>query len=1194
MANLYPPSLQLDRTADSANKLDHFGIAGWTSADADVDLFMNGTLLATVHANSSGRYEYQLASWPTFGTHEFLATARDANGNSATSSALSVNLQPEAPAIPTLGSPYSSREGDYVWLRPDYFYLNGSTSPGATVRIQMNDVPILAVRADANGSWDALVPHLNDGIYSFSTTATNNFGTSSSISAWKVRVDGHAPAMPTFWLGNGGKQVFIGDYAEFDGTAEALSTIILSNNGNELGRTNVGADGHWSLRLTLPVGSYQASVIASDKANNHSAATAPLAFSVVPDVDPAASSATQAQLDIGSSIQGLLAQPGDHDWYRVKLDAQTLYQFAFTGAESHAGTLDTTINSVNEPYLRLWEQVAPGEFNQVGQTVVPLGSAPVTIQFNPSHAGDYYLDMGSSYMSGSYTLSASLLVHDDYGDTADSSRALAIGEQLNGKIDYAGDTDLFALSLKAGVTYTVKFDSSETAPDQLYRSLHFLPDTWVETHSYISNGASYITLLPRKDGQYYLRASSSMNDTPAYRIALTQTPDDYSANTSTTGRVLATAPAHGTLEVPGDSDWFKATLTAGQSYLMQAQTSSGVKLQVIFFNADGQPMGMDGSVISGRDAQVWKASATGDYYFQISSFSETGAYTLKVAPATPDDFSADSSTMGRLSTATHASGTLEVPNDADWFKVTLDAGTDYVFRLEKGTPAQNLLTLGRLQLIDASGKVLAQQTNWSGDTITQLVFHASRTDSYYLAVDDPMFARTASYAVSMLANRQDTVAGDASTTATLGPGQVKVGNIDFATDNDWYRVDMQAGHTYNFQLTGSNGRGGTLPSAMMQLKLMDSSGTLVATDYSAPREPTLNYYASRDITLYVSVAQQDNSTGSYTLKSSLDNQSFVDTLPPLFKELGGVDAEQIFERRHSLSVNFDEALRMASGTATLRLASGELVEEFSAAKGNASIATDYPSGTLMLLPTSLAYDTDYVLTLAAGSVTDTSQHVFEGTTVAFHTPVSPARQDGSAANETFRSPAGNQIINGKGGIDTVIMPGTASDYWIHRNADVLMIDGRVQPQGRHTLLGVERVQFDDRTLAFDFDGNAGQAYRIYQAAFARNPDKGGLGFWIKAMDQGVSLADVSSAFVQSDEFKTLYSSASSNRAILEKMYDNVLHRAPDAGGLNWYLNLLDTKVITVAQALADISESAENKAALIGVMQNGFEYTPYG
>jgi hypothetical protein len=144
------------------------------------------------------------------------------------------------------------------------------------------------------------------------------------------------------------------------------------------------------------------------------------------------------------------------------------------------------------------------------------------------------------------------------------------------------------------------------------------------------------------------------------------------------------------------------------------------------------------------------------------------------------------------------------------------------------------------------------------------------------------------------------------------------------------------------------------------------------------------------------------------------------------------------------------------------------------------------------------------------------------------------------------------------------------------------------------LTGVERIAFADATVALDVDGSAGQVYRIYQAAFNRTPDKGGLGYWINAMDHGASFASVAQGFLDSSEYHKAYDGVKSNRELVTKYYENILHRTPDAGGLDFWAGVLDNKAAGTADVLASISDSAENKAGLIGVIGNGFEYTPYG
>ncbi len=59
--------------------------------------------------------------------------------------------------------------------------------------------------------------------------------------------------------------------------------------------------------------------------------------------------------------------------------------------------------------------------------------------------------------------------------------------------------------------------------------------------------------------------------------------------------------------------------------------------------------------------------------------------------------------------------------------------------------------------------------------------------------------------------------------------------------------------------------------------------------------------------------------------------------------------------------------------------------------------------------------------------------------------------------------------------------------------------------------------------------------------------------------------------------------------LVTRLYSNVLHRAPDVGGYNYWLGVLDQNRISKTDTLVSFSESPENQAGVIGVIQNGIE-----
>lgn len=183
-------------------------------------------------------------------------------------------------------------------------------------------------------------------------------------------------------------------------------------------------------------------------------------------------------------------------------------------------------------------------------------------------------------------------------------------------------------------------------------------------------------------------------------------------------------------------------------------------------------------------------------------------------------------------------------------------------------------------------------------------------------------------------------------------------------------------------------------------------------------------------------------------------------------------------------------------------------------------------------------------------------------------------------------------IDGGGGTDTVQYSGARSAYTIGVSGHAVTVTDTL---GVDQLTGVERLRFQDVSVALDTgSGVAGQAYRIYQAAFDRQPDLAGVGYWIAAMDKGASLREVAASFVQSAEFTARYGANPANADLVTRFYENVLHRAPEQEGYRYWLGILDNKQATPAELLAYFAEGAENVAAVATVIGSGYAYTPYG
>jgi len=203
---------------------------------------------------------------------------------------------------------------------------------------------------------------------------------------------------------------------------------------------------------------------------------------------------------------------------------------------------------------------------------------------------------------------------------------------------------------------------------------------------------------------------------------------------------------------------------------------------------------------------------------------------------------------------------------------------------------------------------------------------------------------------------------------------------------------------------------------------------------------------------------------------------------------------------------------------------------------------------------------------------------------------------GTSGHDTLYTQSGNDTIDGGEGYDRIALDRNWSEFQVSRQADgKWQLADKSGALGTDTLISIERITFADRVVALDLDGKGGKAYRVYKAAFNRTPDEQGLGYWIAQMDNGMDLIEVSARFIDSAEFKKLYGQEVTDEDFLFKVYSNVLGRAPDASGFAWWLREMSTNPDkTRAKVLADFSESAENKAGLVGVTNGGVVYERWG
>ena len=199
---------------------------------------------------------------------------------------------------------------------------------------------------------------------------------------------------------------------------------------------------------------------------------------------------------------------------------------------------------------------------------------------------------------------------------------------------------------------------------------------------------------------------------------------------------------------------------------------------------------------------------------------------------------------------------------------------------------------------------------------------------------------------------------------------------------------------------------------------------------------------------------------------------------------------------------------------------------------------------------------------------------------------------GTAGNDRLQLAPGDEFIDGGAGLDIVTVGGARAHYALELANGLHQLTDLFGNGGTDHLVNVERLFFSDRAVSFEASDAPGQLYRLYQAAFNREPDMPGLGFWINAMERGATLEGVANAFVQSPEFTRAHGSIN-NRDFATLMYRNALQREPDPDGLDWYTARLGEGA-SRSDVLRSFSESAEGQAQVVGTISQGIEYIVFG
>lgn len=275
-------------------------LGGTAQPEVLVTIIVDGVVIDSVETDASGAWQYALPGTLSDGPHTFAVNATNAIGTGGTSSPVTITVDtaaPDTPAIVLVTDDVDALTGPLVSgqitndAQPT---LSGTAEAGTTITILDNDELLGSVVADAQGNWTFTpAAALDDGTHALTAVATDPAGNSSPASAaFTVVVDTLAPPLPTLTsvADNAGTvtgpltagQTTDDTTPTLNGSAEANATVLIFDNGVQIGSVQASNTGAWSFTPTsaLDAGTHSFTLRASDAAGNTGPETASFSIEI--------------------------------------------------------------------------------------------------------------------------------------------------------------------------------------------------------------------------------------------------------------------------------------------------------------------------------------------------------------------------------------------------------------------------------------------------------------------------------------------------------------------------------------------------------------------------------------------------------------------------------------------------------------------------------------------------------------------------------------------------------------------------------------------------------------------------------------------------------------------------------------------------------------------------------------------------
>ncbi len=462
------------------------------------------------------------------------------------------------------------------------------------------------------------------------------------------------------------------------------------------------------------------------------------------------------------------------------------------------------------------------------------------LTYEAAKTGTLYLRLTSTVTGvHAYAYKLEDLGPDDHGDTPATATAITPGAPTaNGRIELSGDLDYFSFTAVAGKLY--RFTC--TPSTELYSCPLRL---FGPTGAVITTATNTFTFEAAAAGTHHIELKAySTSYIGAYTYRLEDIGGDDHGDTPATATALTVgaAAATGSIELPGDLDYFSFTPTAGKIYRFTCTPSTQL------YSCPVRVLLAAGTLVtSGTNTVTFEANAAGIHYIEAKGYSTsyTGSYTYSLESVGSDDHGDTAGTATALTPgAPAATGSIELAGDLDYFSFTATTGRIYRFTCTASASLGNCA----VRLFGTAGQLLTSGTG-------SVIFEASATGTHAIEVKSYSTGYTGTYDFALVDlgpdDHADSMAG--ATSLTVG-APLATGFIELPADVDYFSFTATASRIYRFTCN---------PSAALvgcAVRVLNSTGTLLAAGSTS-----VAFEAPAAGLHYVEVKASSSSySGSYT------------------------------------------------------------------------------------------------------------------------------------------------------------------------------------------------------------------------------------------------------------------------------------------------------------------------------------------